>query len=260
MSKKDVKALGIVFIIGIIFLIPIYNLWKRKAERSECRMNVGQIGKAISLYAEQNDDRFPPVYATAENPGPGLDPMVDDRGAPFTWASLVKDGMNSRTSFKCPSSKTGDNVLMQSDGQKELEMSYGMYGPYGSYPRNLVENPGGTILIAETCNFGSHRTCDPVHFADRFGRDVRADGFLIGFDKSNFDPKDARYVTRLAIYDTLGGTFSETSESRHDGGIHVLYCDGHTGQLKPEKGSIHLDAQGMPTAPWATPPLLKQSR
>lgn len=260
MSKKDVKVLGIVLVVAIVVLIPAYNIWKRKAESYECKMNVGQIGKAIGLYAEQNDDRFPPVYATAENVGPGLDPMVDDHGAPFTWASLVKDGMNSRTSFKCPSADSRDNVPIQSDGQNVLEMSYGMYSPYGGFPRNLVENPDATILIGETCNFGARKTADPVHFSDRSGKDIRADGFLIGFDKSNFDPKDARYITRLAIYDTVGGTYKETSESRHDGGIHVLYCDGHTGQLKPERALIHLDVQGMPTAPWATPPLLKQSR
>jgi len=258
LSRSELRFFVLFAVIAFVALIPAYYVLKAKAEQYECHVNLEQIGKAMELYAERNDDRLPPAYVTADNPGSGLAPMLDDKGRPFTWAGLIKDEMNARATFVCPAASEDEIVDTQYDQKTDIPMSYGMFAPYSAYPENTIDNPAATVLVGETSNFGSQDTCDPVPFVDASGAVIRSDGFLIGFDKSNFDGAHANYVTRLAYYDSKGGVFKKKGGARHEGGIYLLFADGHTEFLNPLAAQVTLSAQGIPGPPWTTPPSLDQ--
>ena len=77
-----IELLTVIAIIGILaaILIPVTARVRDQARLAACQSNLRQLGLAVHLYAESNDDRIPPNV----NP---------NTGAPSTeWGSYVGDG------------------------------------------------------------------------------------------------------------------------------------------------------------------------
>ncbi len=254
LSKKEVRVFLLLIPATMLLLWPIYRHLKKNTDEHVCERNFQQISAAIQQYAILNDGRFPPVAATAGYGDPT--PYVLPDGRVFTWASLIQGNMNTRTNFVCPSAKKEENVTVEGiETIKRFQSSYGMYAPYSAYPRDLVENPDQTALIAETSNFGSNGTYNPLPFKDSSGRPVPYDGFAFAFDNDNVYPNSATTrITRLAYYDTANGEFSETGPSRHRNGIHVLFMSGSVKKLMPSSARVQI-VSGLPGGTWAVPPL-----
>ena len=77
-----IELLTVIAIIGILaaILIPVTGRVRDQARLAACQSNLRQLGLAVHLFAEANDDRIPPNV----NP---------DTGNPSTeWGSYVEDG------------------------------------------------------------------------------------------------------------------------------------------------------------------------
>jgi len=236
MTRKDLKVILIAFPILVAILMPIYCGMKRDADLHICTSNFGAISKAIGQYSASWDERFPPAYAME---GDAL-PLLDSRDRPSTWATLVSQYLNVRASFLCPSATQEEVVTAQhwSESERSVAMAYGLYAPLGGFPVATVYQPSQTALISETSDRGSLETYDPAKFVSAAGK-VLPDGFLIAWDNSNSEfSKTTKSVTRLAFYKTSDGKFSENGQTRHDGGINFLFCDGHVEMLKPEAALV----------------------
>ncbi len=235
-SRKDLKGVLIVIVLLAVLATPIYMGMRKNADLHICTTNFGAISKAINQYAASWDDRFPPVYATSE----GELPLVDKKGRPSTWASLITPFMSPRASFRCPSAAEDEIVIAQhwSEGSIDVPMTYGMYAPFGGFSMNSVYQPGQTALLSETSNLGAQNTYDPLPFKSADGKKL-ADGFLIAWDSGNtaFD-RQTKWVTRLAYYETAAQDFHKQGPSRHEKGINVLFCDGHVELLGPEVAAV----------------------
>lgn len=252
LSRKDVKWILLILVVLGIFMVPIYKVMLDGRNEHICRQNLSQVSKALGVYAEEHDGRYPPLFVTGSNGSPSL----DDQGRAFSWISLLKDGMNTRSSFECPASDPSERTLNQppSASDSTIASSYGMYAPYSAFSVAEIANPEQVVIIAETSNFGAKGSFDPLPYKTAEGKDVAADGFVIGFQDSNTDiTRSSTKVTRLAFSDVPSGDFKTHGTSRHSKGIWGLTASGEGVMLSPDSANIDLLTPGRPQGRWAVP-------
>jgi len=84
-----IELLTVIAIIGILaaILIPTVSAVRDSARASQCVSNLRQIGNAIHLFAEDNNDLIPPNVGGVSGGGPGIESevgsLVRDRGLGF---------------------------------------------------------------------------------------------------------------------------------------------------------------------------------
>lgn len=243
-SPRDVKIAAVAFAILSVPSFFVYRVLVGNSERHRCISNLGAIYAAVSLYAEQHDNRFPPIARTE---GDLVTPSLSDGGHPYTWVSDVAPFMSARQNFLCPTAEESEMVLNESaeSTTKTIPSAYGMYVPYGGGLTSLVESPDDVVLVAETSDRGARGTYDPKPF----GED-RPDGFAIGWSSSNVDPgKTTTSVTRLAF---PGAGKGKTELARHGGFLQALSASGKLLKLFPEDASF---SSGVGVSPhWRLPP------
>ncbi len=212
---RDVIIISIVLVaLAGIFTPLILDGIERRA-KVVCFQNIKGIGEAMLLYSSDNNDRFPPTYNMESDRSPAL-----FKGLPITWASQVQPLMSARQNFVCPSAKSneGTNNTSLKVGEKSFVSTYGMYRGMSSVLRGDIPNPSEVVLVAETSNQGAEKSFDPIPF------EGKPDGFLIGWDDSNFEfSKASRKVTRLAFRNTESGTWT----SRHKTIVHALSAEAN---------------------------------
>lgn len=252
LSRKDVKWIGLILVVLGLFMIPIYHIMLDGRNEHLCRQNLSQITKALGVYSEEHDGRYPPLFVTGSNGSP----YMDDKGRSYTWISLLQDGMNKRSSFECPAAEETEAAKNQhpSTSKETILSTYGMYSPYSAFSIAEIANPEKVIIIAETSNHGSKGSYDPSPFKTADGTVVANDGFVIAFDDSNTDiTRQSKKVTRLAFPETADGNFKSQGPGRHSKGIWGLTSSGEAIQLTQESAVLDLLSPGRPQGRWAVP-------
>jgi type II secretory pathway pseudopilin PulG len=263
-TKKDLKVILVIVAILLVLLLPVYKLLKRQRDNHLCTQNLVAIGTAMDLYANDNNDRFPPIYVTAENTPA---PMVFKDGSVFTWVSLLSRYMSARASFVCPAAEDAENVKNEngdsSPGKpRTIGSSYGMYGALSAFPRASIPTLSSTALVCDTANDGAADSYDPMPLTDQNGK-VLPDGFMVGLDNYNFPPEafpsrkvfgSSTLPTRLAYPGTKKGSFEPKGDSRHLGGIHFLMADLHLKTIAPDGAIVtRTGKKGEIRGLWAVP-------
>ncbi|RYG17531.1 hypothetical protein EON82_23750, partial [bacterium] len=176
---KDLRIWAIALGLLSIPCYFVYKVLEGNSERHRCISNLGAIYSAVNLYAEQHDNRFPPMARTESD---FVTPTPSPQGHPYTWVSDVSAFMNTRQNFVCPTAEDAEVVRNESpeSTKKTVNSAYGMYIPYGGILTSLVESPDDVVLIAETSNRGAKDTFDPMPY-----RSSLPDGFTIGWSDSN---------------------------------------------------------------------------
>lgn len=241
-NRKD--AIRLLFGLGIVFLIliPLYNKMMDDRNKYVCRSHLGEIYKAMQIYASQNTDRLPPAFAIDPNTG---GPIISTGDRYSTWVSVISNYINEpNAQFTCPSAHGSELVKNAGPNGATLESHYGLFGAMAAMAQDNVENKANTVLIAESSNLGSMDTFDPLIFGEGV-----SDGFLIGFDNSNFAQNesraiyaDSKFATRLAFRNSKDKKFDGTEPGRHGDKIHVVYVDGHIGSITSK--SAHVQHMG----------------
>jgi len=89
-----IELLVVIAIIGILaaMLLPALSSARASAKQTKCKNNLRQIGTAIELYLNQNDDQYPGDSSGALGGGAGL--------------KMLSEGSNVKNPklFTCPSS------------------------------------------------------------------------------------------------------------------------------------------------------------
>lgn len=247
-SRRDLRHIILVFCGLLIALWPVYCYVKKQTEDSICKKNLQAIVSALGSYMEDTEGHYPAVFATN---GMTRAPFIDEAGLAVTWSTAIAPHVNSLSSFTCPSAAAGEHAGAQGYGGRSIHTTYGLYAPYSTELQPGVVDPGRTIIIAETSNFGANNTYDPLKFLDRYGNPVRQDGFAIGFDDAQLYPTSAsRSVTRLAFANSASGKFGGDADGRHNGRIHALAADGSLVVIGPGRARFQLSSPGY----WAVPP------
>lgn len=260
-TKKDVKRFLYVLPFIVLILYFLYAYFKKISDWHTCAGNMNSIYKAIGLYANDYDDRFPPL-SPACNPGTGT-PYVTN-GTVQTWVTPIFQYDPRPEIYQCPAAQPGEavptaaSIPPKKPGEKHqdvvVQSTYGMYAGYAAASEALVQRSGESVFLAETANYGSQNSYDPQPYLDATGRPVPYDGFSIGWNDGNLTASTAsRHVTRLAFHDAAKGDFSK-STSRHDQGIHAIGPDGNLIILHPPDSTVSISG-GLPSGMWQTAPM-----
>ncbi len=230
-TRKDFKRTAVVVVILALLFFPIYKKMMDDRDKHLCKRNLGDISQAMLVYAASNSDRYPPIYNQKAD---GTAELSD--GKAYSWISnLSLYAKEPLSVFKCPACSDDETTQNEGVSGKSLEGSYGMFGALSARPLSDVANLQTAVVVSETSNLGAQKSYDPHPLAGM-------DGFVIGFDKTNFLPSESRgllgdsvKVTRLAFRETDAGIVGEKGSDgkfherlgRHQGGNHFIFADGH---------------------------------
>lgn len=254
-TRKDARILIFVIVLLGIMGTPVYYVLKKQRDQHICTQNLATISRAVDLYAQDNEDQFPPVCMTDLNGTP----LMFSHG-PRTWVSLTV-GYAKPESYRCPAADEAEVVVNEPSAVgPTIASAYGLYGGLAAQPRSTVANPGITALIADSSSRGANDSYNPKPFIGKNGEKI-PDGFLIGLDSSNFTQLDntrkdlsaAKAVTRLAFRDVKDGKFGKETVARHNEGVNVITADGHLLQLKGPAAFVTQRPGTGPTGTWGVP-------
>lgn len=291
-SKKDVKWALIAVAVAAIILYPAYAYMKGISNVHVCAANIKEMGQALSQYAGDNDDRFPPTHQEAYAPT-GAPAVLNGRVS--TWVTQAFRYNPKIEGYSCPTADDSESV--PNEGRREnpetkrdetitVPSTYGMYRGLSAALQSGVESQ--TILLAETSNFGSKNSYDPVPYRDANGHPVPFDGFSVGWDYRligqapgdmsallripNIEPlllrpaqenKDGTantkstqvrsvYPTRLAFRDSQNGYDAKGVYGRHQY-IHAITVDGRLVRLNRADAHFRIEDSGRIGHPFRVP-------
>jgi len=156
MERKGFTLIELLVVVAIIailaaLLLPALAQAREKARQATCMNNFKQLGMAVSLYINDNNEYIP--YIQLESGGRAWSSPV----APLGWAtSYLSYNGSKRPSFPslhCPSGSTSDNYTFYG-ATYGLNMSYCHFGPWSgdAAPRLKLANvrkTSSTLLATE---------------------------------------------------------------------------------------------------------------
>jgi hypothetical protein len=248
-TKKDLKRLPIIILVIGIVLVPIYYNIRQEGQRKICRDNLKAIYDGLSQYAEFHDGRLPVAYEQSE---PGFvqvvnEPEAPGDEAPLVWASIISPYLRTDEAFYCPRAQE-EEILYTANARPDsgpLKLTYGLYLPRAGQSLDNIPSAQQAMLIAETANCGALDSYDPEPLTSVEGDCY--DGFLIGWDESNYDfigdtgEVNVDAVTRLAFYDVPDGNFRQTGiQGRHGDYIYGISATGTARKIEPFEAIVEI--------------------
>lgn len=226
-NKKNVygftliELLVVIAVIAILaaILFPVFTKVQENAKTSSCLSNMRQIGNAMQIYMDSNNDTFP----------------LDSHWSPFAvWLDALQQNTKSQLLYRCPADKS-KNFEKPLVGNKIRKTSYGTnfymtpirdneranlpedksLWTHGFTKLSDIKRPSRTIYV---CEVKVNTTTDHVHPA--WWKFPNIDGTLIPYHL-------------------------EIEKSMHKNGSNYLFADGHAKLLKFEEtwkddGSLNL--------------------
>jgi prepilin-type N-terminal cleavage/methylation domain-containing protein/prepilin-type processing-associated H-X9-DG protein len=158
-----IELLVVIGIIAVLagFLFPAMRRVRDQASAATCASNLGQIGKAMIMYAQENNGKYP--FHADWNPPPHPEDWIHWWPAPgrdsnnLTKTSAIAKylGSVSPSLFRCPADDITNRRKFDGGkaGPYRYEYSYTMNGLFASNISNVrmtaVQNPAGKIIVLE---------------------------------------------------------------------------------------------------------------
>src|ERR1043166_5852035 len=100
-----IELLVVIAIIAILaaVLFPVFARARESARKTTCTSNLRQLGQALTMYLQDNDDTFPTANFN-DMTGFAFPPQLhkDASGNPINFPDLVKPYVRNRQIFFCP--------------------------------------------------------------------------------------------------------------------------------------------------------------
>lgn len=252
-----IELLVVIAIIAILaaILFPVFAQAREKARAIACLSNCKQIGTALMMYAQDNNESLP-VYDDwfwnndavkctdhyTGSPTPAESPAThwDAKLVPYVKngdpGALYSPTPNSGGVWKCPDNENNDSW-------RSISISSGLVQDWdGASPcnwrvPNLAEivNPAGNVAAGD--GGGTPPTPDAV---PNTTGNVNNTGML------GPPPNFAGYVQRYKTTNTAGGALDRERPFRHNNGANYVFCDGHAKWINADVIYPH---PAPPTAP-----------
>ncbi len=133
-----IELLVVIAIIAILaaILFPVFTQAKKAAQPASCAANLGQIGRALILYQDDNNDMLPPPLVGDYNT------LYNTSGTSYwwpqaTWCSEIYPYVKNQLVFSCPSRPLSQLSYLTGDS---VEGSYirDRWGHYGLNPNYVA--------------------------------------------------------------------------------------------------------------------------
>lgn len=132
--------LEILFIVGIgvllmVIMLPVFSAAKKKGRKAQCMSNLRQIGFALQLYAQDNDELLP-HWMNRRHDAEGEKSEQDDPQA--LYDSLVFKAREPGIFYCAADFYAGEDIDV-----------FGVNHKYSSYFYNFKQpgSPGGTVMV-----------------------------------------------------------------------------------------------------------------
>lgn len=195
-------------------LLPVFLFARAKAYQAQCASNLKQIGLALTLYGNDNDEKLTLGHLlTAPSPVNGNDYAG--------WAGACNAYVHAPRVFACPTDTTREGMLNE---EKTYPLTYffnvNLSAKYTPNGLSLAEmgSPALTVLVAEATGGGV--ISNPCRL-------------------NNPDERDSVLANRFIRVDGLGA-------NRHRGGRNFLLAEGHIRWLRPQVVSVGTPSEALP--------------
>ena len=221
-----IELLVVIAIIAILaaILFPVFGRARENARRTSCVNNMKQLGLGVSMYAQDNDGRYPMSSGLQR------------------WPNYIFPYVKSRQLFVCPSvsdAQTRGQTWSTSDPERYYGYGYN-YQYLGnsrtparpSFPftatDSLVSAPAQTVAIADTRGVGT-TGASGTYIIDP----PRLVSYVDGTPRGSGRPS-----ATIAYYPNDAGatdgveTLRSTPSDRHLEMVGVAFADGHAKAMK----------------------------
>ena len=207
-----IELLVVIAIIAILaaILFPVFAQAREKARSTVCLSNMKQIGTALQMYIQDNDQQL--FFRATSNAGSTRANVAvaktNPAYNPLQWWNLLMPYTKSNGLYNCPSD-TGPTFSPDNSGIPNILRSYVASCAVENLTDAQVANPMETIVITEKWDIGPTGSAIGDSWMEAFDGDM------------------APIAANLTKY-PLGyiGT-------RHQGGVNASFFDGHAKCLAP---------------------------
>lgn len=212
-----IELLVVIAIIAILaaILLPVMSNSREVAQSAKCQANLRQIGSALTLFTNDNNNIFP-------NSAYGSPASATDTGNNYKWMDAIFPFAPNEKIFICPSDKGAKYVYARN--LTAPSTNYGSYGLNGAY---RDANDGQTPPRSAAYLVNRLQVAEPsqtVWVADTNNRQEANGSFGFSWTNAGTNPRITSSAPRQL----------EKIIERHRSATNVLFCDGHVELRKLE--------------------------
>jgi prepilin-type N-terminal cleavage/methylation domain-containing protein/prepilin-type processing-associated H-X9-DG protein len=218
-----IELLVVIAIIAILaaILFPVFAQAREKARATACMSNMKQIGTALQMYMQDDDEQLffrATTGATSTRANVAV-AKTDPAYNPLQWWNLLMPYIKNTGIYSCPSD-AGPTTSPDSNGNPNILRSYIASCAVEDLTDAQVSNPTETIVITEKWDVGPTGSAIGDSWMEAFDGDMAP-------ITSNITKYPLGYIG-----------------IRHQGGVNASFFDGHAKWLSPGTISNSRDLTG----------------
>lgn len=213
-----IELLVVIAIIAILaaILFPVFAQAKAAAKGAACLSNTKQMGIAVQMYLNDNDDRMffrSSTKAASTRAGIAI-PSTDPNASAMKWWNQLMPYVKNKDVYHCPGDRSPGgptDTMLQVDatGNKTIPLSYVANSAGEDLTTSDVDRVADVLLIGEKWNKAS----GDADSGETWFEFTDGDG--------NEDPANPGHMLKFA--------------DRHQNAMNATYFDGHAHRVKPSQ-------------------------
>lgn len=213
-----IELLVVIAIIAILaaILFPVFAQAREKARQTVCLSNTKQLGLGVMQYVQDYDEVYPMGGYSSGS-------MTADAKLLDRWYKAVAPYIKNNVIRACPSAKN-----TPTDSVTNYQTNYGVQADIcrfggGSLAVADLKAPAGTLLFAEA-EMVDLTTVNRTDSTTWLQAETNS--------PADWDVKGLHLTTNGSYFTTTDKNNARWPAPRHNGGLNVGFCDGHSKWVK----------------------------